>query len=447
MKWVVAYIGVLHMLAFVFFGIGYTSDARGYIDGIGRFAAGQVSYFPPGYSLFLAPWWLITSSYPGALAVFVQHVCMVLTLVGLRDIVRRVVGEDLATLALFITGSVAPTLFLPQMVLSENVALFGMAGAMWLASRAGANGALRRDVAAGMLAGLAGLARVVPLVAIVVPMFLLYRSMTGTRDAAIRTARMMGAGLGLMALCASWHYANGGGFVIAGGAGLHLYNRVVTEQGLLNAREPATAVFLTRMGNRPLQDVAHWDVLPVLERQGMSYADARSLMGAVAMEGLRSDPTGFLRHSTIQSWKEYAAAPTLEPWPSGTEPIAALESPVPPGVRGGSNAWWSRSESVFRQLWRVLMWLPVLGLLLLPSMRERLVFLALLAVPAGYLFVTAQVEFFLDRYVAAVLPFALMLSTTPLSVLKGLSDRRYRDSRAWSGPGTGRRNTLMSSGT
>lgn len=56
---------------------------------------------------------------------------MVLTLVGLRDIVRRVVGEDLATLALLITGSVAPTLFLPQMILSENVALFGRAGALW----------------------------------------------------------------------------------------------------------------------------------------------------------------------------------------------------------------------------------------------------------------------------------------------------------------------------
>ncbi len=61
----------------------------------------------------------------------VQHLLMVLTLVGLRDIVRRVVGEDLATLALLITGSVAPTLFLPQMILSENVALFGRAGALW----------------------------------------------------------------------------------------------------------------------------------------------------------------------------------------------------------------------------------------------------------------------------------------------------------------------------
>jgi hypothetical protein len=33
------------------------------------------------------------------------------------------------------------------------------------------------------------------------------------------------------------------------------------------------------------------------------------------------------------------------------------------------------------------------GLLLLPFMKERLVFLALLAVPAGYLLTTAQVEF------------------------------------------------------
>jgi hypothetical protein len=89
------------------------------------------------------------------------------------------------------------------------------------------------------------------------------------------------------------------GFAIAGGAGLHLYNRVVTQQGLLNARGPATAMFLSRMGTLPLQDVAHWDVSPVLERQGLSYSEARSLMGAVAMEGLRSDPSGFLRYSTM----------------------------------------------------------------------------------------------------------------------------------------------------
>lgn len=53
--WVVAFILGLHAVTFVFHGIGYTSDARGYIDGISRFASGQVSYFPPGYSLLLAP--------------------------------------------------------------------------------------------------------------------------------------------------------------------------------------------------------------------------------------------------------------------------------------------------------------------------------------------------------------------------------------------------------
>jgi hypothetical protein len=68
-------------------------------------------------------------------------------------------------------------------------------------------------------------------------------------------------------------------------------------------------------------------------------------------------------------------------------------------------------------LWSVLLWLPVLGLALLPFVRERLVFLAVLAIPAGYLFTTAQLEQFVLRYVVGVLPFALMLSTVPLAVL------------------------------
>jgi hypothetical protein len=74
---------------------------------------------------------------------------------------------------------------------------------------------------------------------------------------------------------------------------------------------------------------------------------------------------------------------------------------------------------MFDVAWRVLRWAPLLGVLLLPLLPgpARLTFLALLAVPAGYLFFGSLVEFFLERYVAAVMPFILVLTPTPVAAL------------------------------
>jgi hypothetical protein len=267
-----------------------------------------------------------------------------------------------------------------------------------------------------VLLGGAGLARVVPIVALVVPLFLLFRAASGSRQAAIRTARTLAVAAGMLVICGAWFYAGSGRFALSDSAGLHLYNRVVEEQGLIDLQGPATAAFVELYGSVPRRGIPHWDVVPVLGQHGLSYPEAEALMGQVAMEGLRSDPVAFFRYSARLSLRSYAAVPSMAAWAAATAPIAALESPVPVRLRVPSTQWWTVSQGAFRRLWSVLLWLPVLGLALLPFVRERLVFLAVLAIPAGYLFTTAQLEQFVPRYVVGVLPFALMLSTVPLAV-------------------------------
>ena len=52
---------------------------------------------------------------------------------------------------------------------------------------------------------------------------------------------------------------------------------------------------------------------------------------------------------------------------------------------------------------------------MLPLLRDRWRFAAVFAVPAGYLWATAHVEYFLDRYIVCVLPFALALALAPVA--------------------------------
>jgi hypothetical protein len=415
--WVIAQLVALHVLAWMVIGIGSNNDTPGYFDGIALLARGQSNYFPPGYPLFLAPWTLLFPHWTGILATGTQHVCMVLSLVWLRRIAVSFLGEDLATLGLLVAGSAAPSLFLPQMILSENVALVGMAGSLWFASRSRHDRTLRHDVTSGLFAGMAGLARVVPLAAIVVPILLIHYSRVDRRSSIERSARVLGVAASIILLVATWNLVRGGSFSISTGTGLHLYNRVVTEQGLLDPDAPQTARLLALLGDRPLAGVPHWEIVEALEGRGLSWDEASQLMGDVAVAGIRHDPLAFELYALRLAWREYEAVPALELWATGDQPIASLESPFPSGWQSSSIAWLRQAERGFALVWPLILWMPLAGLLLLPLLQSRATFLAVLAVPFGYLLATAHVEYFLARFIVAVLPFALVLTPAPFAAL------------------------------
>lgn len=423
-SWTIAHLALLHVLTWLLQGVGYTSDVDGYLKGVGWFLNGEVFAFPPGYSIFLAPWVLLAPQWTGAIATGLQHAGMLLSLVALQHIARPLLGDTLATLALLIVGSLAPALFLPQMLLSENIAVIGMTGGLWFASRPASSRPWVNDVSAGVCGGCAALARVVPLLAIVLPVLLLRFDPLHRRSSILRAARIVSIAAVVMLVAASWNFIGSGSFALSGSTGHHLYNRVVTEQMLIDRGAPATTRFLAIVGDRPLAGVAHWDIRPLLEGSGLDYTEATRLMGDVALEGMRTRPAGFLAYSLALAWREYAAVPSLELAPIETDARADLESLMPAAVRGSPLLWWTAFEEVFRALWPVLLWMPIAGLLMVPWLPEPRMFLALFSVPAIYLVVTGHIEYFLDRYVVAVLPFALMLAPAPLAAIAELWRRR-----------------------
>lgn len=419
-KWAMAHVALLHLVVWMTQGVGYSNDTHGYMEGAGQFAAGRAAYFPPGYSLFLAPWQALAPEATGLAVTASQHVLMVLTLVGLARMSRAWLSRDWPAAALLLAGSLSPTLFLPQAIFSENLALFGMSGALYLVWSGGPHGSARRDVTAGVLAGWAALARVVPFAAVAAPVLLLFISHERiSRRAILRTARVLSAAAAVVVVAGGWIWHNSGTFAVANSQGLHLYNRAVTEQNLLNRDGSATQRFLALMDHRPLHGLAHWHVTPVLQEQGLAYGEMERLMGDVAWEGIRSRPGAFFSHSLGMVAREYRANPVsrFPMWASRTLPIPELENEPVLGVHIGSVLWRRDQDRVFATLLPALSLAPILGLMLLPWLAGRLVYLALFILPIGYLSASAFMEYFSARYVICVLPFMLILAPTPVAVL------------------------------
>jgi hypothetical protein len=430
-RWAIAHVAFLHLVVWMTQGVGYNSDSPGYLEGVGEFAAGTAAYFPPGYSLFIAPWQALFPEATGLAVTAFQHVLMVLTLVGLARMSRAWLSGDWPAAALLLAGSLSPTLFLPQAIFSENIALFGMAGALYLVWSGGTNGSARRDVAAGVLAGWAALARVVPFPAVAAPVLILFIAQDRvSRRAILRTVRALSAAAAVVVVAGGWIWFRSGTFAIANSQGFHLYNRAVTEQNLLNRDGSATQRFLALMDHRPLHGVPHWHVTPILEQKGLGYYERGRLMGDVAWEGIESRPGAFFIHSIGMVAREYGAnpLPQLPLWASLTSPVPDLENEPVLGVHSGSMLWRRDQDRLFATLRPALSLAPILGLVLLPWLAGRLVYLSLFVLPVGYLSASALMEYFSPRYVICVLPFMLILAPTPVAVLFA-GWRRYRVDR------------------
>jgi hypothetical protein len=421
--WIVVHVSVLHLLVWLTQAIGYNSDAIGYAQGFGPLS--HPTSFPPGYILVVAAWGAIATGVTGLALAGAQHVCMVLTVFGLQRMTRAIVPPDLASLGFLVTGSVAPTMFLPQTIMSENVALFGMAGALWIASRRGeasaATGAWRRDLGTAACVAIATVTRVVPLAALPIPLALVYAVEHGfTTRTLVRTARVLLCAAAVPLLLATGYWQRTGSFALTTSTGFHAYNRVVTEQVLIDRDGEATRRFLAIVGDRPLRGVPHWEIRQELHKRGFTYVDEERLLRDVAREGLWTAPMAFAVHSVLMTGREYAANPMGHIPPSGDlTPIPMFEDEPLLGLRSSTRFWRDDLDKMFDVVWRILLWAPLLGIVLLPLLPgpARLTFLALLSVPVGYLFFGSLVEFFLDRYVVAVMPFILVLTPTPLAAL------------------------------
>jgi general stress protein CsbA len=153
-------------------------------------------------------------------------------------------------------------------------------------------------------------------------------------------------------------------------------------------------------------------------------------MGDVAWEGIESRPGAFLIHSIGMVARQYRAnpLPQLPLWAHQTLPIPELENEPVLGIHRGALLWRRDQARLFTTLLPALSLAPILGVVLLPWLTGRPVYLALFVLPVGYLSASALLEYFSARYVIGVLPFMLILAPTPVAALVA-GWRRYRADR------------------
>jgi hypothetical protein len=332
------------------------------------------------------------------------------------------------------------------MVMTELVGFFGMIGAVYFADRARQQ---ERDLPAalsGVLAGVAGLARVVPLAATVpavLAIFLLPPARGGLRRALVSlavTALMMAAPI-------AWHMSRSGDPRLADSTGEHLWNRMVWNQRKLAEDGPATRRLLSLIDGQDPRGRPFWDFREPLARKGLTRRESVELMGQVAMEGVWDDPAEFARVSFREAWRwSFANAAIGCPrWcADGWNATPVLEPPTPVPVSRSALEWRMTLDDVHGVIWPPAVWLFLAGSVLVVFLRRRTVLWSLAWIPLIYMFATANLDNPYERYNAPLIPLVIALG---VGILCGVvtrtasgpnppDARRAGNPRSGSGPGT-----------
>lgn len=446
-------LGLAHALVWLTQPVGTSPDSLGYLLDSHYFLRGEPAYFPPAYGLFLrslAELAGAVSANPAAVVSLVQHALMVAAMLALLGLLRRCCRPDFAFVGTVAASATTWSLFLPQALLSENLALAPMVGALSLAVRAG-DGADGRATAAlsGALAALATLARVVP--AVILPAVVTVQLLPVSRRGRLRAAAAAAAALLSLAVPISWFALRSGQPQITNSLGLHLYDRVVWYQGSIDPAGSATQRLRALVGSDEPLARPHWEIRPLLERVGIDYRESERLLGEVAVEGLRRAPYRFVALSLAtaarEAWAESAAEIPLrrfDPAPPLTDPsaarIATLSARFAWGPVCGSEAFaerWRRClDDWSAALWTGVRLLALAGGVLALAGRPRPLPLALVSIIAAYLLASAVAETYSARYNIPVLPFLFALATMAAERLfDTLRDLRNGLARAGQRPG------------
>jgi len=435
-RWLIVYLTVLQLLAWSTQESGIVYDSLLEMPTIRQWALGYPGYMPPGYPLLIAFGYQVYASTAGAVITFIQHLMMIATIWWCVRLAQRSVGSLPGFAAGLTMGAAAPMLFLPQTLQSENVAMFGMAGALYFALRYRDRGRTLDAVLSGVLLAWGGMARIAPFAA-GVPAILVV--MLGTKPTAIglrRFAAVIAVAAALTAIPIGWFGAKSGHLTLSSSVGHHLYDRVVSGEGLLDETAPSTSRFLQLLAPLTAKDATdirlapgrHEDLENILKGKGLDYWDIEKLMTAVAWEGIRKAPLAFIGFSLRQAWTQYFDDPTpmLSWWAVPPVYPRELESKPVFGVRANSLLWRRALGRQFAILWTYVPWLAIAGCAVVPILRERLVFLGLVIIPLGYVLSLGFLEVDVPRYTVALIPFVFALAAGPFAAMFRLSDLEWR---------------------
>ncbi len=397
--WLATLLGGAHLAFWLTMAFGTTNDSPEYLVSLEALRNGVPSYFPPGYPGFLGVLRLLGGARLPLLVTFVQHLFVVIAAAWLFLIMRRMVSESLALGGGLLAGGLAAAFALPQVMMSEAPTLFATVGTLWFAIRLREHGRRRDALFGGLLLGWAGLLRVVPALALAPACGLLL--LVPWRERRLRQFTLMLTTAAVLVVTPLlWFDARSGRPALANSSSLHLFNRVVAQQQLLDISAPATQRLLQSLGGSDPRGLAWWDTWARLQASEMPDSTFEALLGETAMEGIRSDPVGFLGYVPRLAWQELMSEPSAwtPRWGESMERHPPLEPPALVPVTATGLAWRSSTEVVARLAWPVIGWIATLGMVSALWHRDRILTLALATVPILYLLGTATLEAFDARY-------------------------------------------------
>jgi hypothetical protein len=413
--WLIFFLSVIHFLFWANQCVGTTNDSPVYFQTHKFFLQGIPAYFPPGYPALLGVVGSISGDNPGRWITLVQHGMLVLGGVWIYLLLRRIMSDELALIGGILAGALAPSLITSQAIISEATTIFAMVGALYFTVRSAETGKLLFAILAGLLTGWAGILRLAPLAGLlpsICMVYLLSMSKSGFRRLGITLT--VTAIVVLIPVWWCWHKS--GQPKLANSLGLHLFNRVVEEQMLLDENGPATRTLLTLLKGKDPRGIPWWGIMKQAE---LGYTEAELLFRKVALEGIRKDPLGFLAFTPHLTWKLFMAEPTywVPAWGETIPFSPRLENLPPLRFTASSLEWRWNLEEIHRDLWPIIYWLAIVGTFLGLFLPQRILILALAWIPTGYLLATAFGERFSGRYSSAVFPFVVALSMVSLAMV------------------------------
>jgi hypothetical protein len=427
--WLVFFLAVLHLLFWASQPVGTQTDSRGYVESFPIVLAGAPSSFPPGYPVLLGMVGSLASGHLGTWITLIQHGMVVLSALWLYLLLRRVMPEALALLGGVLAGAVAPSLTVPQSVLSETTTCFAMVGALYCAVRSNETRKLLPTVLAGVLVGWGFTLRVVPVAALFPAISILYLSpptKNGFRRIAVTAAAMLFTGL----LPVLWFGYKSGQPKLTESLGTHLYDRVVYDQKLLNENGPATHRLLTLLASKNPRDYYGWELTPQKEFLELGYGNAELLLRDVALEAVYKNPWRFLLYTPKLAWRIFVVPTNWIPnWADTPSTDPYLENPTAVAVTASSLGWRWSLEHVHSALWPVFCWAAIAGTLLELLSRRNPLILAMAWIIVGYLLASGLAEVSAPRYNAPIVPFVAVLALLPLDQIR-MAVSRWRDAQA-----------------
>ncbi len=426
--WLLVYLAVLHLLFWSTQPVGLLTDSLSQLPTLKANALlGTPGYFPPGYPILVGFAYLMSRTITGSVVTMLQHVMMIATIWWCYWLLRRSAGTTVSFATALVIGAAAPTLVLPQGMLSENVALFGMAGTLYFAVNYRETGRLRDGILAGLLLAWATLARVVPMAAGVLSVLAIMMDAEPRAAGLRKFGSVVALAVVLLAVPILWFGIRSGNFALTNSVGRHLYNRVVADQYLLDRQAPATSSLLKSIAPLDPYGVPHWKIQPLLKKKGLTDDQIEILMRRTSLESIHRAPWKYVRYSFQQTWIQYFLDP-IAFMPYSSTPFEydnELESPPPLGVCVNSLLWRVRLERVFDVEWKYVAWIALVSIPFVSLLEERGIFLAFALTTAGYILCTALVEYLLSRYNVAIVPFVFVLAGGALAAMLRVAARLH----------------------